>query len=44
MYTFLMKILVLWPWEPKQWAFFVAQVFFGNWAIIWVFRALWSTF
>jgi len=29
-YTFLTKILVLWPWEPNQWAVFVAQVLFGN--------------
>ena len=26
-YTSWMKILVLWPWEPKQWAIFMAQVF-----------------
>jgi len=29
-YMFLTKILVLWPWEPKQCAIFVAQVFFGK--------------
>jgi len=34
-YLFWMKILVLWPWEPKQCAIFSAQVFFQNKAIIW---------
>jgi len=29
-YTFWRKILVLWPWEWKQCAIFVAQVYFGN--------------
>jgi len=29
-YKFWTKILVLWPWEPKQCDIFVAQVFFGN--------------
>ena len=30
MYMFWTKILVLWPWDPKQCAIFMAQVFFGN--------------
>jgi len=29
-YTFWTNILFLWPWDPKQCAIFVAQVFFGN--------------